>query len=164
MDYPTNNYLRYYLNQQSGGRLDPFKGARRGQFGNGLGQILGGIFRTILPIAAHGASTFLSRTLSEKDANPEQSWKDSAKNALRPTAQKIIGQTLSQIQQQPSTMVPRRRRRLPKVSPQTGQGRRRRVRKTIRGKKHLSTNRPKKRNLYKKPRKSLTKRIKFLNF
>ena len=57
MDPQTDLYIRYYT-EQSGSALPTFSGARRGQNGAGLGDILRGIFRAILPIAAHGASTF----------------------------------------------------------------------------------------------------------
>ena len=92
----TNHYLRYYSNQLGGG-LETFKGSRRGQFGNGLGDILSGIFRTILPIAAHGAGTFLTETIREKQSTPGRSWKDSARSALQPAAEKMLNKTISKI-------------------------------------------------------------------
>ena len=51
MDPQTNLYLAYYRSQ-SGGNLPAFHGARGGQSGAGLGDILRGIWRTIFPIAA----------------------------------------------------------------------------------------------------------------
>ena len=67
MDPQTNLYLRYY-SAQAGGQLLTFNGARRGQYGAGLGDILKGIWRIIFPIAARGASTFMSETLPAKDS------------------------------------------------------------------------------------------------
>lgn len=90
----ANNYLRYY-NSQSGGRLDVFHGARRGQFGHGLGDILSGIFRTVLPIAAHGASTFLGEMANEQASG--KSLKESALNALTPAAQDMVGTVSSRL-------------------------------------------------------------------
>ena len=66
MDSQTQNYLRYY-STQSGGALDPFQGARRGQYGSGLGDILRGIFRSVMPIATRGASTFLGEMTRERE-------------------------------------------------------------------------------------------------
>ena len=96
MDPQTNIYLRYYTDQ-CGGRLDTFSGARSGQHGAGLGDILRGIFRTVLPIAAHGATAFLKQTLDGK-ANGT-SWKDSARAAIAPAAQQMLGQALTKISQ-----------------------------------------------------------------
>ena len=54
--------------------MPTFSGARRGQYAAGLGDILKEIFRTILPISANGASTFLNETLKAKDSGASQSW------------------------------------------------------------------------------------------
>ena len=94
MDPQTNLYLRYY-NAQSGGALPTFNGARRAQYGSGLGDILRGIWRTIFPIAARGASSFLSEAVRAKDAGG--SWGAAAKAAIAPTAQNVAAAALEKI-------------------------------------------------------------------
>ena len=84
MDNQTNLYLRYYK-AQSGGDLPSFHGARRGQFGAGLGDILRNIFRTLFPIAAQGAGTFLTETMKARDAGAA-GWGAATKAAIAPTA------------------------------------------------------------------------------
>ena len=96
MDPQTPVYLRYYI-AQSGGSLPTFAGARRGQHGAGLGDILRGIFRTILPIAAHGASTFLNETLKAKESGSGQSWGDAAKAALVSSAENVVTHSLQKL-------------------------------------------------------------------
>jgi hypothetical protein len=95
MDAQTNLYLGYYK-AQSGGELPSFNGARRAQYGGGLGDILRGLFRTLFPIAARGASTFLSETLKAKDAGAA-GWGAAAKAAIAPTAQNVITQALDKV-------------------------------------------------------------------
>ena len=169
MDEQMNAYLRYY-SAQSGGRLDPYSGARRGQYGNGLGDILRGLLRTVLPIAAHGASTFLGETLRNKAAGAR--WKDAARGAVSNTAKEVLDQTVDRISSavgQKGSGRKRRRTRLSKttkakrrrrastrrqLSPQFG-GRRRRVYKRKRTRKPSIAGKRKKKS---------TKRIRFLNF
>lgn len=89
MDQKTDNYLHYYSAQYGAGSLDVFRGARRGQFGDGLGDILRGIFRTMLPVAAHGATSFLGELAKEHSEG--RSLKESAINALKPAAARMVG-------------------------------------------------------------------------
>ena len=98
MDPQTQLYLRYY-SAQSGGALPTFSGARPGQYGAGLGDILRGLFRTILPIAAHGASTFLNETLRAKESGTAQSWGEAAKAALGSTAENVVTNSLNKLKQ-----------------------------------------------------------------
>ena len=146
MDAQTHNYLRYY-SSQSGGALDPFQGARRGQYGNGLGDILKGIFRTVLPIAAHGASTFLGEMVKQKASG--DSWKNSAINAMSPTAHQVVDKVHEKFRKRKQLGGGKRRKRKLK---RTGVGRRS-------GRKPYK--RFKRRN-YKKN--AASHRIKFLNF
>ena len=174
MDPQTNLYLQYYQ-AQTGGRLSAFEGARRVQVGNGLGDILRGIFRHVLPIAARGASTFLSQTLSGRDGG--LGWKEAAKSAIMPTAHNVVTQSLDKIgnavQSQSGNgrtrLRARRRKRTQKgyVSPsvggqtdQTGGRRRRRHKQGTRSgyKRKRSGSKG-----HTKARQSI-KKIKFLNF
>jgi len=156
MDPQTNLYLRYY-SAQAGGSLPAFAGARRGQFGSGLGDILRGIFRTIFPVAASGVSTFINETLRAKDAGG--SWGAAAKSAISPAAHNVLTNTLGKLQGSSET--------------QSGGGRlrktrRRRIRHDISASNELT------RHGYKRKRRSSVhhnnnakryfKRIKFLNF
>jgi hypothetical protein len=80
----TAVYYRYYRSQ-SGGEIPVFRGGR--QSGEGLGDILRGIFRFIAPIALRGFSTFAGHTL---DAHQKgASLKDAAKSALNPTLNSV---------------------------------------------------------------------------
>ena len=124
MDPQTQLYLRYY-NAQSGGSLPTFSGARRGQYGAGFGDILGGIFRTILPIAAHGVSTFLNETLKAKESGSAQSWGDAAKAALGSTAENVVWNSLQMLKtaaSQQSGSGGRRHRRHRRKSRNTDEG------------------------------------------
>lgn len=160
MDPQTNLYLNYYTTQ-SGGALPAFTGARRGQYGAGLGDIFRGIFRTLFPIAAHGASAFLNETLRAKEGG-SGSWAQAAKSAISPTAHSILSNTLQTLQngaQQSGGGQGRRRRR------RNGRSGAHRALTTVsashkpsrRGyKRHHSEAKGHKRHLHKK--------IKFLNF
>ena len=62
------------------------------QRGSGLGDILRGVFRSVIPflapIACRAASGFISNTA--RGLNSGQSLKDAAKGALRPTAEGAV--------------------------------------------------------------------------
>lgn len=149
MDAQTNVYLQYYRNQNGGG-LDTFLGARRGQYGNGIGDVLKGILRTVLPIAARGASTFLSETFRNKDSGMD--WKNAAKEAIGPTSQTTLDHAVSRITKRkasPRTTTTKRRRHRKRKSNQKGG---RRSRKVFKRKRRT------------KSKKRFSKRIKFLNF
>ena len=94
MDPQTALYLQYYRDQ-AGGNLPAFSGARRGQYGAGLGDILRGIFRTILPIAIRGAASFLGATLQSRDSG--SSWRNAAMSALPGTAQTIANEAVEKL-------------------------------------------------------------------
>lgn len=84
MDPQSSGYLQYYRSQQ-GGQLQAFRGARFAptQGGNGLGDILRGIFRAVFPIAARGASTFLTEAVNAQASG--KGWKEAARSAIAPT-------------------------------------------------------------------------------
>lgn len=94
MDAQTNIYLQYYKAQR-GGQIQPVQGARRAQYGGGLGDILRGIFRSIFPIVARGASTFLSEAVQSHDSG--KGWGEAAKSAIAPTIGNVAKSTLDKI-------------------------------------------------------------------
>lgn len=122
MDPQTNQYLQYYK-AQSGGQLNVFAGSRRAQLGGGLGDILRGIWRTLFPIAARGASTFLSETLKSRDSG--RGWRDAAKAALAPTVQNVADSAVSKLSGGGGGSGGRRRGAVGGRSPQEGRGARR---------------------------------------
>ena len=78
-------YCRYYRNQ-IGGSLPVFHGAD--QYGEGLGDILRGVFRFLLPIVSSAASKFITSQSSGIDAG--QSLSQAAKFAILPTVGEAI--------------------------------------------------------------------------
>jgi len=178
MDPQTNLYLRYY-SAQAGGQLPTFNGARRGQYGAGLGDILKGIWRTIFPIAARGASTFLSETLRAKDSGSD--WAAAAKSAIAPMARNVGASVIEKIASAStaSASIPTTQpQAVPMLSapppnpnpPQSGSGRRRRRKKyNLRNSDQSQCGSGSHRQGYKRRKSSgkkhsQSKRIKFLNF
>ena len=86
-----------YSSAHSAGSFRTFADARRGQYGARLWEILGGILRTILPIAAHGASTFLDETVKAKVSGSPHSWGDAAKAAHGYTADNVVTNSLQKL-------------------------------------------------------------------
>lgn len=130
MDPQTELYLRYYRGQ-NGGQLHAFAGSRRAQFGGSLGGILSGLLRSLLPIAARGANTFLTETLAARDSG--KGWGESAKSALNPTISNVLENAVKSVTQRGTgrrRRKPRRARRrrhsAPPESCQEGGRRRRR--------------------------------------
>lgn len=169
MDSQTQNYLQYYT-AQSGGSLSVFEGHRGiGQNGRGLGDILRGVWRTVFPILARGATTFLGETLKAK-TDGGMDWGAAAKSALTPAAQQVLSGTSSALdaaqkgrgrkRRRRQGLRRRTRKRTKTSSPQLGQvgtGHRRR-------RKRRHPHAPKrKRSSYKKGR-SRGKKLNFLNF
>ena len=121
--------MRYYT-AQSGGSLPAFHGARQGQYGSGLGDMLRGIWRTVFPIALHGIGSFINQTLKAKESGgpARTSWGSAAKSAIAPTATTVISKSAEAYEN------------LTKQGPsgQAGSGRRkgrpRKHRKTMKGK------------------------------
>ena len=86
-------YCRYYQ-AQSGGEIPVFRGGR--QSGEGLGDILRGIFRFVAPLALRGISKFAGHTL---DAHQKgATLKEAAKSALTPTLNSVASGFAEQIQ------------------------------------------------------------------
>ena len=79
-------YCRFYQNQ-IGGALPVFRGSSN-QYGDGLGDILKGVFRFLLPIATSAASKFISTT--SKNLDTGHTLKEAAKAAILPTVGEAI--------------------------------------------------------------------------
>ena len=79
-------YCRFYQNQ-IGGALPVFRGAPD-QYGDGLGDILKGVFRFLLPIATSAASKFITTT--SKNLDTGHTLKEAAKAAILPTVGEAI--------------------------------------------------------------------------
>ena len=80
-------YEDYYL-RQSGDGLPVFHGSR-GQRGHGIGSVLGGFFRSALPIIKRGLATFGKHALKTGleiagDVADGKAFKDSAKERILP--------------------------------------------------------------------------------
>lgn len=143
MDPHTNLYLRYYQDQQ-GGQITYFRGAKRYQVGAGIGDVLKGIFRTVLPIAAHGASTFLNEMFQAK-GNQAPNWGAAAKAAIVPTARQVIDDSIEKITRR---------------GKQSGSGRKKKYRR--RGSGRVAYKR--RSNSRKNKKRHSSKKIKFINF
>ncbi len=79
-------YEQQYRKQNGGTTV--FRGSRRWQRGDGVGEILRGIARFMLPVVLRGASAFAGETL---DANERgESLGNAAKGALKPALQAAV--------------------------------------------------------------------------
>jgi hypothetical protein len=77
----TADYCAYYESQMGGAQLRVFRGGI--QSGAGLGDILRGVFRFLVPIALRGLGSFAGRTLLGAQAG--KSLGEAAKAALAPS-------------------------------------------------------------------------------
>ena len=120
MEQEADIYVKYY-EAQAGGSLPVFRGAKRynAQSGAGIGDIFRSLFRTVLPVALSGISTFLGETLKARNSGSGTSWKDAAKSALGPSARNVLEGVGSAIQNKLSS----------RGASQGGSGRHRRKRK-----------------------------------
>lgn len=94
------DYERYYRYQTGGGRHF-FKGAPV-QRGYGLGNILGGLLRSALPVIKQGAKTFGKQALKTgaeiaSDALKGQNIKASAKKRLRQAGHEMTSRALQRV-------------------------------------------------------------------
>ena len=109
----VDNYIKFFEHRlQSGGgsvEYPIYHGARFYQNGNGFGDILRGVFRFILPIAASGATTFLGEMMKSRDAGAD--WKTSARNAISPTATNVLTKAVEQVQKRQVGTGRRRKRK-----------------------------------------------------
>ena len=105
-DSRANIYFDHY--NQKGGNFPVFRGARFIQYGSGFGDILRGIFRSIIPIVSKGAVTFLGDLL--QNHNQTGSWTGAAKSALAPAAKAALNQAAEEISQHGSGKRKRKRK------------------------------------------------------
>ena len=85
-DASRDLYEKYYL-EQSGNGMNVFSGSR-GQRGHGLGSMLSGIFRSVVPILQRGLNTFGKHALKTgidivSDVAEGRGVKESAKRRVR---------------------------------------------------------------------------------
>lgn len=99
----TNNYLQVFRQHGGGSEYPVFRGARFYQTGQGFGDFLRGLWRTIVPIAADLGGTFLRETvrhhqgyerLHDEPQEAPKSWGDAAKEGLASTAHEAIDTVL----------------------------------------------------------------------
>ena len=91
-------YCYHYLRQskQRGGTIPYFKGSEH-QYGSGIGGVLSGIGRTILPslapVALDGATSLIGNTIGGLEAG--QNFGDALVGALAPTGKMLLGSTIA---------------------------------------------------------------------
>jgi hypothetical protein len=74
-------YAQHYRKQQQGGTTI-FRGSRRWQRGDGIGDIIRGITRFMLPVVLRGVTTFAGETMNANEKGV--SLGEAAKGALKP--------------------------------------------------------------------------------
>ena len=125
MDLSHECYLKYY-ESQAGGSIPVFNGSRRyhPQSGAGLGDILQGVFRTVVPIALNGVGNFVDQMASAHVAG--SSLRNSAKSALGSVTKSILQDAAGSIKNSIPVQSGRGRtqsNRIRKTRRQTGRGR-----------------------------------------
>ena len=101
-------YENYY-SKQSGGDLPVFNGARV-QRGNGIGSVLGGLFRRALQFLKSGAESLGKQELNVAKALIDgKSFKDSTKDRLKDDIRTVVSQR--EAIQQSGSRARRKRRR-----------------------------------------------------
>ena len=126
-DLRSQAYYTLFKNQV-GGTLPTFQGARRYQYGQGFGDIFGGIMRTVLPVVLSGARAFLGAMAG---ADPSRA---SLKNALKASIMPAATAALDSEAEQ-----------LSKTTKQRGSGhRKRRIYKSSRRRKRRNSNKKQK--------------------
>ena len=105
----VDNYIKYY-HLQSGGRLPVFMG----QDGDGLGDMLKGLFGRampfLFPIVQGALNTFMDST--QKGISEGKSAKDILKGTLQPTLKSVVGGVGDQIRNYSQRGSGRKRRRV----------------------------------------------------
>jgi hypothetical protein len=96
------DYCRYY-DSQRGGQIPVFRGGLQ-QSGAGLGDILRGIFRFLMPVALRGIQTFTGNTLAGAQAGMPLA--AAAKAAIMPTISAVAGAAAPQVSRFMNKIVP----------------------------------------------------------
>jgi hypothetical protein len=95
------DYCKYY-EAQRGGELPVFRGGT--QSGAGLGDILRGIFRFLMPVALRGIQTFAGNTLAATQAGVPLPL--AAKTAIMPTISAVAGSAAPTISRLVNAVLP----------------------------------------------------------
>ena len=96
-DASAGMYEQYYANQQSGRGMPVYSGALR-QRGHGLGNIIGSLFRRILPFLGRGAAAALmtgSKVVGDVSEGKKfkQSLKDRVPEGIKSLASSLVNQS-----------------------------------------------------------------------
>ena len=97
----TNDYRRYY-ESQLGGEFPVFRGGS--QSGAGLGDILRGLFRFLMPVALRGIQTFAGNTLAATQAGVPLPL--AAKSAIMPTISAVAGSAAPTVSRIVNSVIP----------------------------------------------------------
>lgn len=99
MENPAvKHYIKFFEGSLQTGRgvdYPVYVGTRAAQYGNGIGDILRGVWRFIFPVVASGASTFLSEAVKAHDTGG--GWKSAVKSAIAPAASGMLARTAEKI-------------------------------------------------------------------
>jgi hypothetical protein len=96
-----SDYCKYYEAQRVG-EIPVFRGGS--QRGSGIGDILRGLFRSVLPVALRGIQTFAGKTLD--GALSGQSLGMAAKAAIMPTISSVAGSAGPTISRLVNSVIP----------------------------------------------------------
>lgn len=89
-------YYEHYMGTQRGGSFPVFRGSPY-QYGEGLGEVLRGTGKYLLPLVTTAAKTFLESASSEMGKDKSMKLSAAAKKALKPTFEATAGKIAEQI-------------------------------------------------------------------
>lgn len=107
-----------YYRAQRGGEIPVFRGGR--QTGAGLGDILKGFFRFLMPVALRGIQAFAGNTLAGARAGMPLA--AAAKSAIMPTISAVAGSAAPTVSRLVNSVIPGLVTQNGATAPQTGRG------------------------------------------